>query len=323
MERNGTTVYMNALHRGRRIRMDNYNTVKQNYEAVKPISGIRSSLNLRPLTDRSRPYEVWIEQNGNYGAGFHSSHIGPQKIAKSNGVRPLLMFSPDNTLTFTPQWMNSYATWDLLSALLPDGIHFAKKGAKQYFELATPDGGFSYFLSPYQRMPGASIMRFIPYEINGKRYFKVHAEDTVTETKTLVDREVSKQLRQEFEAFKNYYAAMAGLISTEVSLADEFKFGESHGKHKSRDFLKLTDWLKRAEGEEIGSRWADAVRAFYIINSNTESRYDYEMQTTTRVYAHATVEDLNKLSTKDFYKYTRPYKDVLMPLGVSFWGNGR
>lgn len=332
-KRNGATVFTRTHYRGCNIQINNYEQAKARYESIKPIGGARKKLggDFRPVADRYRTWECFLRDGDAYGIGFNGSYIvyrtekdadGKQKRipdAIRGEPRHLLMFYSDGVIKYTPHWTGSYTTWDFLSAALPPSIRFAKYGAKQYFEFAKPDGSFEYYLAPREMIDAS--MRFIPYESDGKVFYKPHDEDMLRECKVLIDPVKSKVARAEWRAFKDYYGVMADLICADVG---KEKIGDWQMRRMAERILEKGNWLIRQDGEEYGALWADAVRALFLTNSRNEVRWDASFQRWGEVtYEYCTVDTLNKMSTNTIYKYAKPYRKVDVPLGVGFRNTGR
>lgn len=326
--RNGGMVYEAMLYRGCNVRLNNYEQAKARYESVKPIGGLRKKFggDFRPITDRYRTWEVFMRKGDDYGFGFSSSYItythekdadgkNVAKPIKLNGtVYPVVMFSPDGVVTYTANWASSYTTWDILAAVLPDGMRLAKFGSKQYMELAQPDGSYKYFLSPMHGL----LMRFIPYESDGKRFFRVHPDDITRESKIVVDRDKSKRMGEEFKAFIEYHKMMGDLITSGMDVKDHWR------ERKGLAFLSSNDWLFREKGEDYGSKWADAIVAFFQINNRVTQRWNSNTQTFEITDTHrGNLEDILKMPRSKLVRMTKPYKRVDVPIGVGFRPNGR
>lgn len=314
-----TKIFNGWLHRGFYIRVNNFARAKQAYETTLPIQGKRLKLgaDIRPAGARRHLYEAYIKEGDNYGVGFMGSHFGYDKDGNVNSItvtpNPLLMFSPDGTMTFTPQWMRSWSTWEFLSAALPETIKFVKLGAKQYFRTMKPDGQYAdYFISGM-----TDKMRFVPYESGDKTFYDINPEDIQRETRVLIDRIKAKVVREETKAFLDYFQTMSDLMA--------FSFINSEGdvdvswqvRESLVAFLQETDWLIREEGQEIGEHWPEAVRALLGF-SPTATWTGNKMH-----YALPTVDKLKEMPRERWYKFTRPYQYVQVPVGVSFHGNNR
>ncbi len=305
--------------------MIDYETVKRNYEITRPIQGERKKhgIDQRPLSVRRRIWEVWHKNGDNYGVAFRSCHkltaLNPDTkkyeiTGYHDNVNELLMMNPQGALTFTPKWMNSYTTWEMLSALLPDGIRFAKFGSKQYFRVAQPDGDDQYFLIT------GLVMSFIPYEKEGKRYY-TPTRGVVTEERVLIDRAKSKHYRQEFQAFLNYFQPMADLLNVEA--------GSVGWKERSEaeQFLNSGNWLVREDGEEYGEHWVDAIQA--LLTAYTKSTHKWvpdgkgghEHQWTHELPSASDIR--YKLKGEALYRMVKPYRVMPVPLGTPFMPNHR
>ncbi len=328
-KRNGGDVFHGNLYRGCNLRINNYEQAKARYESVKPIGGARGKLggDFRPVTDRYRTWECFLRDGDKYGIGFHSSYITYNHVKDDSGKsksvpksingdpQPLLMFSPDNSIEYTSQWSSSYTTWDLLSAVLPEGMKFAKFGSKQYMELAQPDGSFQYFILP--DCTGVTV-RFVPYESEGKRFYRMRDSDIVQEYKYLIDRDKSKQMTEEFKSFVDYYRVMGDLLTCGVEADANWQW-----RHNAERFLNEGDWLIRKEGEEYGSKWADAVVAFFKINTDIRTRWVTGAAKLEDIVELGTVEQVESFSRTRLIKMIRPYRKAPVPVGVGFRPDGR
>jgi len=313
---------------GYNVRTNNLAEAKAKFESTKPVQGTRKKYGceIRPLAKRARIYEAWHhdEVTGSYGMAFVRSYAilvhGSANKAISHfekEVNPLLMWQTDGRLVFTPKWMDSYSTWEMLAALLPDGITFAKYGAKPYFKLDTPEGKPVYMHSPV-----GVPMTFVPYEKEGKRYF--HLTNSYPEQKILIDREASKVARGEAKAFFEYAEAMWGLMTADIDV-ENFASLTWSARMASEKLLE-SSWLARAEGEEIGGHWADAVEAFIKLNTRRNYRADKEskdFKMKSFIYI-PTVESIkDRLSGERLNRVAKPYRLVDVPLGEPFFDNGR
>ena len=316
---------------GFNIRMNDYATIKKQHDETKPIGGARKTwgIELRPLSVRRRTWESWYEKDGWVGMAFRRSYAQRTHNNKTNKydttgytdeVKPLLMINEHGALRFSPQWMSSFSTWEMLSALLPDGIKFVKYGAKQYLKVSRPDGEPMYY-----RNNGLD-MTFIPYEKDGVKYYEP-THGVVRESKLLIDRVQVKKVRQELEAFLDYYQPMADMLGFDPKAQHTWR-----DRHDGEEFLKNSDWLVRAEGEEYGEKWVDAIVAFQKAYTDQHGRYVTESveKDGTKVgrweydYTVPTAERLRAKMTGEFlYRVTRPWKQVDVPLGVAFADNHR
>ena len=310
---------------GHHVRMSDYETVKRNYEITRPIQGERKKhgIDQRPLSVRRRVWETWHRDGDSYGMAFRQSYkqtaLNPDTkkyeiTGYGDTVHPFLMMNPQGALTFSPKWMGSYVTWEMLSALLPDGICFSKYGSKKYFRVTQPDGGYMYYL-----ITGLS-MTFVPYESEGKRYY-IPTHGVVTEERALIDRVKSKHYREEFQAFLNYFQPMADLLGIEA--------GNVGWKERSdaEYFLSQTNWLVREDGEEYGEKWVDAIQALLKKYTRTthkwvpdgkggnEHQWTYDLPTALDIRA--------KLKGETLYRMVKPYKVMPVPLGTPFLPNHR
>ena len=305
---------------GHHVRMSDYETVKRNYETTVPIQGERKKhgIDQRPLSVRRRVWETWHKDGDSYGMAFRQTYktTAQDPVSKKyvttgyhDSVSPFLMMNPQGALTFTTKWMNSYTTWEMLSALLPDGIRFSRYGSKQYFRVAQPDGDdMYYFIS-------GLVMTFVPYESGGKRYYQP-TRGVVSEERVLIDRAKSKQCREEFQAFLNYFQPMADLLGVE---ADSVGWKE---RQEADKFLTETNWLVRKDGEEYGEKWVDAIQA--LLKRHTMSTHNWSDNQHRWTYELPSVLDIRaKLKGETLYRMVKPYKTMPVPLGTPFMPNNR
>jgi len=310
---------------GHHVRMSDYETVKRNYETTKPIQGerMKHGLDQRPLSVRRRVWETWHRDGDSYGMAFRQCYkqTAQDPVSKKyvttgyhDSVSPFLMMNPHGAVTFSPKWMNSYTTWEMLSALLPDGICFSKYGSKKYFRVTQPDGGYMYYL-----ITGLE-MTFVPYESGGKRYYQP-TRGVVPEERVLIDRAKSKHYREEFQAFMDYFQPMADLLNIDATNVDWKK------RSDAEYFLGQTNWLVREDGEEYGEKWVDAIQA--LLTKYTKSRHDWvpngkgghEHQWTHELPSALDIRA--KLNGEAFYRMVKPYKTIPVPLGTPFMPNNR
>ena len=328
--RNGAVVYTRTLYRGCNIQICNYEQAKARYESITPIGGVRGKLggDFRPATDRYRTWEVFMRDGDDYGIGFYSTFIAYDHTKDESGKtiskpkelhgkpKPMLMFSPDGTITYTPQWASSYTTWEFLSAALPPTLRFAKYGAKQYMEVAMPDGGFKYYLVSRSDIHKT---RFVPYESNGKVYYNINPYDVIQEKKLLLDKDKTKKVREELDAFLSYYNIMSGLVCADIG---EDNLGNM-AKHMARSKLERP-WLIREEGEEYGVWWVDAVKSLFILKSRISHTWNRDTGKWGEVVVqYATMEDILEIPMRQIYQWTKPYRLVAVEVGVGFRDNGR
>jgi len=315
-----SNTYNRFGYRGYNICMVDYETTKKKYESVKPLIGQRVRFGItdhRPLTDRHRTFEIWRKEGDMYGMAFcsvYANHSRDQATGKVTvtGYReeymPLLMIAPDGRYEFTPKWMRTYTTWDLLGALFPRGLSYAKFGAKQYVCADQPDGSKKYYFQDGQKMS------FVPYESNGKTFYEVIGG--IPEHKLLIDREKVKKVYQELEPFLNYYEIMSPFVVPD----NENRNWQI--RQNMDELLDKTDWLPRKEGEEYGEKWMEAVEAMFVIHTRWKHTWDLGNHKSEATYPDRD-HIAHKLRGEYLYRITRPYKQVAMDVGVPFYSNGR
>lgn len=313
------------VYYGYNIRTNNWKEAQAKFENTKPIGGTRKKhgCEIRPLAKRARIWEAWHhdEATGSYGVAFVRSYPDAPADGKISGfvkkVNTLLMWHPDGRLVFTPMYMNSYSTWDILAASLPEGITFVKYGAKQYFKLDTPEGKPMYMHSP----EGMNLT-FVPYEKEGKQYFHLSERTTYPEQKILIDREASKRARGEAKAFFEYAETMWELMTADIDIENHSPLTWA-GRMAFEGVLE-SDWLIRAEGEEIGERWVDAIEAFIKLNIRASYSFDKPTLGMQKVVHIPTVESIkDRLRGERLNRVAKPYRVVDVPLGEPFFDNGR
>ena len=315
-----TSVYDRLGYRGYNIRMDNYEVTKKKYESVKPLIGQRAKHGIkdhRPLTDRHRTFEIWRKEGDMYGVAYCSvyAHHSRDPITRkvivtgyTEDYYPLLMVAPDGRFEFTPKWMRTFTTWDLLGALLPKGVGFVKYGAKQYVTADLPDGTKKYYFQDGQKMS------FVPYECDGKTFYEIIGG--LPETKLLVDREKTKKVYQELEPFLNYYEIMSPFVTPENEGRDWRQ------RSNIDDKLDAGDWLYRKEGEDFGEKWMEAVEALFVIHTRWKHTWNLGNHESEATYPDRKYIE-SKLRGAYLYRVTRPYKQIAMDVGVPFYSNGR
>lgn len=326
---------------GYHVRMNSFEETKAKFENTKPIQGerLKHGWVTRPLSKRSRTSEVWHhdESDGSYGMAFSHGYLqhvhNPKRdrdevIGVANKeIRPLLMWHPDGRLVFTPQWMDSYSTRDMLAALLPCGITFVKYGSKRYFKLDTPDGKPMYMHSP-----DGVRLNFVPYESEGKRYF--HLQNKYPEQKLLVDKDKAKAAREELKVFFNYADVMWDLMTPTEGQSFKTRYDLSWTEYRAlEEMLENGGWLFRKDGEDIGERWADVIAAMIVMN--TRKTYtmkrgipDRSLSAISQDFSvHISfpkVQDFREsLRGEKLYRMAKTFRAVDVPLGEPFFSTGR
>ena len=320
------SVYNGWLYRHHDVRLSSHARAKELYEKVKPLGGGRKKygIDLRPLTERSRYWEALLQDSGSYGAGFVSSYAqysgrAPRVITGyAHTEKPLLMVHPDESLTFTPTYMSSYATWPLLGALLPKELAFVKFGAKQYIRALQEGGGYKYYHVARVSNQVHNSIQFVPRATaDGGRVFDVLGCEA--EIKYTVDKKLANIVREKFAKFMDYYDYMHKLVEQET--VDNLTSSWA-SRVAAENFFKSSDWLglNWDDANEFPPLWGEAVK--HMVVTNTEVRWERG-------------SDSFKVDTKPpeairylyrgeaLYAITRPYKAVEVELGVPFRRNDR
>lgn len=279
------------------------------------------NIDVRPLAARHRRWETWHHDPHTNAYGMAFAQCYPQDVLIDKATHkktyggyydkrlPLLMIYPNGDIVLDAMYFNSYSTWELIGAMMPEGITFVKYGAKCYFKLDQPEGEPMYFFFP------KTNMTFIPYESNGKRYYRVAAP--VQEIKYLIDRDAARRAREEVGKFMAYYELMEPMMPT---LESEPGWKE---KRELEDMLKTGTWLWRKSDEEFGEKWPNAVDA--LRKMHTHRRAVWNDNGNYDVYIHhPTPEDIKgELSGEKLYRLVEPYRRELVPLGTPFFSNHR
>lgn len=312
---------------GYNIRMADYKTVKHLYDTTKPIQGARKKFGVdcRPLSIRRRTFETWYEKDGWVGMAFRSIYRQTQEnpdtikielLGYNDTARPLLMMNEYGALCFTPTYMYSYSTYQVLSALLPESIKFVKYGAKVYFKCLRPDGQ-----EPMYYFNNGLNMTFVPYKRDGVTYYKP-THGTVQESKVVIDRDRAKIVREDFKAFLNYFQPMADLLGFDPDVEGTVSWSN---KQRATDFLSETDWLARKDGEEYGERWVDGIQAMLV--KHTRYLGDWNAKENTWVHRNIvpTAETLKIKYRRNekVYRLARPFRRESVPIGTPFYNNYR
>jgi hypothetical protein len=296
--------------------MTDYATIKKQHDETIPIGGWRKKhgVDCRPLTVRRRTWECWYAKDGWTGMVFRRCY--PQYDAKQikgyvDEVMPLLMMNENGVIRFTPKYMYSYTTWNIVSALLPDSIKFVKYGAKQYFKLSQPDGEPMYYFN------NGLDMTFVPYESNGVRYYKL-TQGVVTESRVKVDRDKAKQVKKDWAEFLNYFQPMADLLGFDPEKQNWKTVSNA------KDLLEEAEWLARKDGEEYGDKWIDAIQAFLYLHTRRNSKWNKTTDGWDVSFEIPTSDTLReKLVGEHLYKVTRPFYEERVPVGKPFFKNYR
>jgi hypothetical protein len=231
-------------------------------------------------------------------------------------ARPLLMMNEHGALRFTPVYMYSFSTYQVLSALLPESIKFVKYGAKVYFKCTRPDGQ-----EPMYYFNNGLDMTFVPYESNGVTYYEP-THGTVQESKIVLNRERAKIVREDFKAFLDYFQPMADLLGFDPTTEDATSW---KNKERATNFLAETNWLVRKDGEEYGERWVEGIQAMLVKHTSYQSSWEHDTNKWTYKYHVPTADTLRTTYKRNerVYRLARPFKREVMPIGTPFYNNYR
>jgi len=120
-----------------------------------------------------------------------------------------------------------------------------------------------------------------------------------------IDKEKTKQLRQDIKPFLEYYDTMSGIIETKNSWGNAIHRAIVKDDWRSVSPDEVMALFKPNEGN-IPDSWLDMVE-----------KYKYKI--TYRTYhEQATVEHrgkLEKIITKDLFELAKPFKAIEVPLG--------
>ena len=278
-------------------------TVKERYENTIPIRGKRKADNIRPIKRRDRSCEriVKVSDNEYYitfdGYKWRTHHNKAITWSLNEGMEFMTIHTPRKTWSSTdptelhPRYLSSASVFWFYDFNMPSGFsmvnHYVNKYVKYNDKCYTIEQGDIVF----QRKEGEFDWQ--PLVVH--RQFKHH-----------IDKEKTKQLRQDIKPFLEYYDTMSGIVEGNYGWGNAIHraiIGEDNWRGVSPD--EVVALFKPTDGN-IPNEWLGMVEK-------------YKQKITYRTYHEQSIvehrDELEKVLIKDLFELAKPCKAIEVPLG--------
>jgi len=281
-----------------------FETVKERYEATKPIQGKRKEENIRPIKRRDRSYEriVKVSDTEYYitfdGYKWRTNHNKAITWSLNNGMEfmtihtPRKMWSHTDPTELYPRYLSSASIFWFYDFNMPVGFnminHYVNKYVRYQDKYYTLEQGDIVF----QRKEGSTEWQ--PLVVH--RQFKHH-----------IDREKTKELKEVIKPFLNYFDLMSEIV--------ESNYGWGNIIIQS---IKPDSMEKVAPQEVIDMfKQTDSVPDAWLLMTE---RYKRKLTYSRRVDGNwedqrLHKDNLPKAILKDLYEIVKPCKNIEVPLG--------
>ena len=278
-------------------------TVKERYENTIPIRGKRKADNIRPIKRRDRSCEriVKVSDTEYYitfdGYKWRTHHNRAITWSLNNGMEFMTIHTPRKTwdtqdpTQLYPRYLSSASVFWFYDFNMPNGFNMVNYYVNKYVKYQDKHYTLEQGDIIFQRKEGATEWQ--PLVLH--RQFKHH-----------IDKEKTKQLRQDIKPFLEYYDTMSGIVETKNSWGNPIHraiIGEDNWRTVLPD--EVMTLFKPTDGN-IPDAWLTMVEK-------------YKHRITYRTYhEQATTEhrgELEKKMTKDLFKLVKPCKAIEVPLG--------
>jgi hypothetical protein len=279
-------------------------TVKERYEATKPIQGKRKEENIRPICRRDRSYEriVKVSDTEYYitfdGYKFRPHHNKAITWSLNNGMEfmtihtPRKMWGSTPSLDLYPRYLSSASTFWFYDFNLPHGFNMVNYYVNKYVKYNDKHYTIEQGDIMFQRKEGSTEWQ--PLVVH--RQFKHH-----------IDKEKTKELKETIKPFLNYFDLMSDVVEA------GYRWG-----NPIINSIRPDDNDKATPQEVIEVfKQTDTVPDAWLLMTE---RYKRKITYSKRVNGEwqderVCKEDLPKLLLKDLYAIVKPCKSIEVPLG--------
>jgi hypothetical protein len=274
------------------VRTD-FNKAVERYESIKPLIGMRKTLDVRPTGERDRAHEriVKVSDTEYYLTCSEWGWRDRQRL-EGNTVDPerrsftLKQQGEVETIIIHPAQygFTSPSTYYFYDYNLPQGMSMEKYRGSNYVRVLKEDGGFNYYR--------ADKVDSIFYRPKGGTYWT--ALTVFKEVKHTLDRKKTKAIREKLNTFTEYARVMLPLVEA------KYQWGSSLGGSHWEDFVTLKN------PDEIPESWLKLVAHY----AHRLDRYDWHNR--THVLNEA---GLIPMIQREAYRAAKPFNVEPVPLG--------
>lgn len=273
-----------------------FETVAKHYEAVKPLRGKRSTLDVRPWGERDRAWErvVKVSDDEYYLACGSYAYNDHQKLAGTDAreERRAITFKRDKKvetiILHKPYWgWASPQIFYFYNFNLPQSMGMEKYRGTTYVKVKTPTE-LNPYATNYYTMSKGDVSFVRPHGTTQWKPLQVHRE-----VKRSLNRAKTKAIREELKDFMDYAKSMLPFVE------GKYQWGAIIGN----------DWraqLKREDKDVYPEDWLTTLSRF----AGRCQRYDW--QTKTHFFSEKAV--MNNI-LREVYKQDKPFDAHEVELG--------
>lgn len=282
----------------------NFDRIRELYENTKPIKGKRECLNIRPVGERGRSHERIVKVSDeeyyltcnswarvNADKTVFDRHCRAITFVKEyyGGGENMIIHIPKNSRGQTaPYWLNSPSVYWFYHYKLPENFAMHNHRGKKYVSY-TLDGKTNYY-----SLNVGDLVFHRQKDSNEFKPLQVHRE-----FKRELDREQTKQLREQAKPFVNYINTMIDLVET-----------DKYCRGNPLEHIPLEVLFKQDPDES----WFELVEIYKRLIKDSSWVFDNAIGQTTRTVEYKK-HLLNKKIYDHIYRKVKPFRITEVPIG--------
>ena len=281
-----------------------FETVKERYEATKPIQGQRKEQNIRPILRRDRSWERIVKvSDTEYYITFDSYkwrtiHNKAITWSLNNGMEFMTIHTPRKTWSHNdpdelyPRYLSSASTFWFYDFNMPIGFNMVNYYVNKYVRYQDKHYTLEQGDIMFQRKEGATDWQ--PLIVH--RQFKHH-----------IDKEKTKELKEVIKPFLNYFDLMSEIVESGYGWGNPITQAIRPDSIDKATPQEVMDMFKQTD--TVPDAWLSMTER-YKRKITYSKRVNNEWQP-----QRVCKEDLPKVLLKDLYSIVKPCKTIEVPLG--------
>lgn len=283
------------VQRANGIKSD-FDKVKERYENIKPLRGVRKVLDIRPSGERNRAWErvVKVSDTEYYLSCTSWGYFGregatPQDLQSRKNITYKQEGMVETIILHTPRWgMTSPSIYYFYDCNLPKGMNMESYKGKKYVRVDDGKGGYNY----YRADKGDATF----YRPKGGTYWT--ALHVHREVKHKLNRKKTKEIREKLKPFIDYAKIMFPLVEPS---------GRHYGSVLDKNWEEL---ITQKTPNEIPESWITAVSQY----KQRLHRWVYNSETKLGEYTYCESSLVPKIQ-REAYRVEKPFDVEVVPLG--------
>ena len=295
-----------------------FDTLAERYAKVKPLQGKRKSLDVRPMSERSRDWErvVKVSDNeyyltntayryfdtGNYNGNATPKHCRAITFTRNEHDDVLTIHTPrrlwNNHEHLAPHQFVAPSTFYFYDYNLPSGFRMFKHKAQNYVGHRQGDGSWLYFTA----------------QKGDIKFTQKHGE---TEWKPLfvrretihkIDRKKAKEVRAMLKPFQDYCMTMVDIVEPKHDYGNQVL--------NSMNTIETDNWedVFKQVGDDTPEHWFNMLQHYK--HHAIDFVWSYDRTTGNHTYTKILNKDqIIKQSNNHAFQVAKPCKEVDVPLG--------